>query len=253
MFDAIYCLSMERYPQRRKNAIRLLSQLTDLCPILFFSAIDAINYTKSEFNNQGFFPYPDWEIKNLKEDHRIDYDMFHEYNLQWVERFWNRPITRGEMGCMLSHYYIWVDAYKYGHQTILVFEDDFTFNINNLISGLQIYYDFRKTFDYDIFYLGGAPIIDGQHESDFVIKCEYIFQTHSYIVNWNWIETMIKSGCEKVIIPADEFFSVAIGKHPRYDLRSNIYNFKKKLLGYRLKNLVVGQLNQGGNTTEMVV
>jgi collagen beta-1,O-galactosyltransferase len=254
MIDMIYCISMERYPERRENAIRLLSSLTSICPVSFFDAIDANKYSERDFNDQGVFAYPDWEIENPEKDNRIDHQKISNYSLEdRVGRFWNRPITRGEIGCMLSHYYVWVDAYKNGYQTVLIFEDDLTFDEDKLVSGLQIYCDFRSSNAYDIFYLGGAPMIDGERKSEFVVRCDYIYQTHAYIITRECIGIMMNSGCEKTIIPADEFFSMSIGEHPRYDIRSNVYSFERKLRGYRLNDLVVEQLNQGGHTTEMVV
>lgn len=245
---------MERYPERRENAIRLLSSLTSICPVLFFTAIDASNYSERDFNDQGVFAYPDWEIKNPEKDDRIDYQKISDHDLKGrVERFWNRPITRGEIGCMLSHYYVWLDAYRNGYSTVWVLEDDFTFDLERLISGLQIYCDFINSNMYDVFYLGGVPMIDGLKKTDFIIECDYIYQTHAYIMTRECIRIMLNSNCEKIITPADEFLSLAIGEHPRYDMRGNVYDFERKLLGYRLSDLVVGQLNQGGHTTEMVV
>jgi len=39
----------------------------------------------------------------------------------------DRPMTMGEIGCFLSHYFIWKDMIDKGYKEIIVFEDDLRF------------------------------------------------------------------------------------------------------------------------------
>ena len=61
MIDAIYCISLNRLPERRNNCIQLLSTV-DFCPVYFLDAVDASMYTKQDFHDEGIYEYEDWEI-----------------------------------------------------------------------------------------------------------------------------------------------------------------------------------------------
>ena len=82
-----------------------------------------------------------------------------------------------------------------------------------------------------------------------VEESDYTYCTHGYVITDKCAKILINSDCEKHMIPADEFLSVTFCDHPRKDLR-NLYNFKRKLVAYRLITDVINQTNLGGSETE---
>jgi len=227
VIDAIYVISLERLPERRKKITDLLSEV-DFCPVYLFDAVDGQKLSTSNMSEEGFYCYDGWEI---------DSD----------NNWWNRPVKLGEAGCMLSHYLVWKDILKKGFETALILEGDATFIYEDLVKGLQLVNDFAG--NYDVFYLGCSPVKPGLKVNSLVEKCDYTYSTHGYIVTKECADILVSSGIEKDIIPSDEFLSVAFCDHPREDLR-DLYSFKRKLNAYRLLLDVVTQTNAGGSQTE---
>lgn len=45
----------------------------------------------------------------------------------YVDPYSKRPMTLGEIGCFLSHYYIWQKMVESNEQEVLILEDDIKF------------------------------------------------------------------------------------------------------------------------------
>jgi GR25 family glycosyltransferase involved in LPS biosynthesis len=84
----------------------------------------------------GIEAYKDWNLNTS--------DVYVKDN---ANRYWQRDVTLGEIGCTLSHIAIWEDAYKNGYDNILVYEDDFVFEKPMDWSQL----DKVKSMNYDFF------------------------------------------------------------------------------------------------------
>ena len=54
--------------------------------------------------------------------------------LQITEKYHPPPSAKGEIGCFLSHWRLWMHAIKHGYKNILILEDDlrFEFDFNNM-------------------------------------------------------------------------------------------------------------------------
>ena len=227
MLDAIYVISLERFADRRKKIVSLLEQIK-FCPVFIFDAVDGKNINTIDMNTEGFYCYDGWKIDSEND-------------------WWNRPVKLGEACCMISHFLVWKDIERKGFKNVLIIEDDSIFVYDELIKGLNIVNTFNK--EYDIFYLGCNPVRSGIKVNASIEKSDYTYCTHGYIITKECSEILVNSGCEKNMIPADEFLSVTFCDHPREDLR-NLYNFKRKLTAYRLIKDVINQTNLGGSATE---
>jgi GR25 family glycosyltransferase involved in LPS biosynthesis len=71
---------------------------------------------------------------------------------EWIEPFSSRIMTKGEIGCSLSHYNIWKKMIDQNLDNILILEDDveFTDEVNNISE----YFKFLPE-DWDMVYFGG--------------------------------------------------------------------------------------------------
>tara|TARA_B100001123_G_C15335518_1_gene1032698 strand:+ start:1109 stop:1828 length:720 start_codon:yes stop_codon:yes gene_type:complete len=239
MVDAIFCVSLERMEERRKNVIEILSKM-DFAPVYVFDAIDGMVLDWEDFYASGFYEY-----KNNKTDQNWTY--FPVINKKVIFKFWNRPVTKGEMGCSISHYLIWKKAYEMGFSEILVLEDDIEIKNNNWIN---VFSDFKNEYDYDLFYLGGS-CYDWDSFTKYVNRVFFKYTTHAYIIKSEAIRILLNSNYTSNMIVIDEFLTTCYDEHPRKDLR-NLYNIERKLKAYSIKEDAIVQLDQGGSQTEPI-
>ena len=224
--------------ERRKRAIELLSQI-DFCPVYFLDAVDATAYELKDFHDIGIHEYGGWKIHHdLCDIKKTDFTGG-LVNFQ----YWQRPVTMGEIGCTVSHYLVWKHAYEMNYQSVLIFEDDIDFKLNELVSGLNICSEFIKNNKCDIFYLACIPWLDDGEVDENIVKCEYAYQLHSYVVVRSAMKILLDAGLFDNLIVSDEFVPALYGNHPRKDIR-RLYNANRKLLAYRLRKKVVIQTDQ---------
>ena len=94
----------------------------------FFNAIDGQNLTDEYMKNN-------------------EYDTLNE----WIDPFHKRKITKGEIGCSLSHYGVYDKAFSMDHEITLILEDDTEFvrNYNELFNDLNVI-DWGQIPNFDI-------------------------------------------------------------------------------------------------------
>ncbi|PRD30641.1 UNVERIFIED_CONTAM: Procollagen galactosyltransferase 1 [Trichonephila clavipes] len=86
-FDQAYLINLERRPERRERMLNTLSEMGIQAHIL--KAVDGKALNDSYIEEMG--------IKMLPE---------------YADPYYKRSLTRGEIGCFLSHYHVWKDASK---------------------------------------------------------------------------------------------------------------------------------------------
>ncbi|MCL4135107.1 UNVERIFIED_CONTAM: hypothetical protein GTU68_016328 [Idotea baltica] len=101
-FDNIYLINLVRRPDRRERMLWSFDELGIEAEI--FDAVDGKRMNVSYLEDLG--------VKQLD-----------NYKDPWSKR----DMTYGEIGCFLSHYYLWEDIVKNGYKEVLVFEDDIRF------------------------------------------------------------------------------------------------------------------------------
>tara|TARA_Y100000034_G_scaffold87430_1_gene104857 strand:- start:1399 stop:2124 length:726 start_codon:yes stop_codon:yes gene_type:complete len=240
MIDAIYFLSLDRIPKRRRRAIKLLSQV-DFCDVYMVDGVDGSKYDFKDFHKEGIVEYKNWE--------RDAKDCMIETDNGMVNMFyWNRPVNKGEVGCALSHFLVWKHAHTFGLKSILVLEDDFYFEYPKFLDGLGVYSKFTSEQDCDIFYLGSKPFIDKNVIDDNIAHCGFAYLLHAYILEKDAIRILLNGGLLENLIPADEYVPASYGKHPRMDIQ-RLYNFERELNAYRLIDDVVSQDDLFGSQT----
>lgn len=185
----------------------------------------------------------------------IDFKVFPNWEIESDNEFWSRPITRGEVGCTMSHMGVWYNAYVVNeYETILVLEDDFfTYDPVDWDSIDKVNFT-----SWDMIYLGRIPQTQYDGVSDTTIDgiddfvyAGYSYQTHAYLIN--------RKGLSKInfqrptiyenIIPADELLSALISYHPRADIRGLITS---SLVGLAFTKTKIHQFRNeavGGSTT----
>lgn len=129
-------------------------------------------------------------------------------NHKWRDPFKFRRITKGEVGCFISHYTAWQKVVA-SNELTLILEDDCILDVQN--------YDekkIKKIFeenDIDILYLGynenKPDEIKGVTEKD-CVEVAYPYNTHAYVISPKCAIELVNSGFHRKIIPSDEVLSL---------------------------------------------
>ncbi|KAG7227142.1 hypothetical protein INR49_013940 [Caranx melampygus] len=129
-FDEIFLINLKRRSDRRE---RMLSSLAVLGIIATLTeAVDGKALNSSQLQAMGI-------------------DMLPGYK----DPYSDRVLTRGEIGCFLSHYNIWKQVVREGLQQVLVLEDDVRFEPRFRSRLVAIMGDVKKVgLDWDLIYVG---------------------------------------------------------------------------------------------------
>lgn len=108
------------------------------------------------------------------------------------------PLTRGAIGCALSHRKIWLEIIKNKIQTALILEDDIRFD-PNFDHKLNLY---KKTWpkDYDIVFLGYHPAsikyinknAFEESDGDYFALATHVYGLFGYIISYKGAEKLLK-------------------------------------------------------------
>ena len=106
------------------------------------------------------------------------------------ERIADKQLTRGMIGCYLSHINIYAKNVNQSN-LVLIFEDDAKFNINlsDFIKGFKNIPD-----DWDIILLGTVQIFEygNENQSDLFRKVTKFWGTQGYLINNSGMQKMLK-------------------------------------------------------------
>lgn len=151
-------------------------------------------------------------------------------------RFWDRKVTVGEIGCSLSHYGAIEDAYNDGRENVLILEEDF-----NVVDYLTIDEVNNYPKDYSLIYLGRkAKYLDDEKSyNEYYNHCKYSYNTHAYILSRKGMKQVLDSPLLDNVIAADEFMSALFGETDRDDAKKIFYNPDFK--AYSLKREAIDQ------------
>lgn len=128
--------------------------------------------------------------------------------------WWNRDVLPGEIGCAVSHWRVWKDAYENGYKRILILEEDFT--VLRQFNSIEV--DAIQE-PWTIMYLGHSFVRQPKRRiSDSVVEPDYTYTTHAYMLTNEGCRLLLEQNFDKSIIPLDEFLSATFCDHPRKDL-----------------------------------
>ena len=111
--DNIFVINLKKDTKKKEKITIRLNNANMLNKTTFF---EAVNGTLIDNNF-------------LKEKNITIYD-------KWLDPFTKRPITKGEIGCSLSHLLIWNKIVEKNLNNVIILEDDANFN-NNLLEEIK--------------------------------------------------------------------------------------------------------------------
>ncbi|XP_026801744.3 procollagen galactosyltransferase 1 [Pangasianodon hypophthalmus] len=197
-FDEVFMINLQRRSDRRERMLRALRMQGIDCKIV--AAVDGKAMNVSEIHSMGIHMLPGYS------------DPYH-----------GRPLTKGELGCFLSHYNIWKEIAERGLKTSLVIEDDLRFEIffkrrlKNLMSEVE-----REGLDWDLIYIGRKRMQVDHPEKAVpnihnLVEADYSYWTLGYMMSLQGAKKLLRAEPLSKMLPVDEFLPVMFNKHPVSD------------------------------------
>ncbi|XP_025413911.1 glycosyltransferase 25 family member-like isoform X1 [Sipha flava] len=164
----------------------------------------------------------------------------------YKDPYYKRPITKGEIGCFMSHYRIWAKTTSEGLGEVLVLEDDarfepyFRFKLQMVLNELR-----RLPFSWDLVYIGRKSLNDNNEirleNSKLLVWPGYSYWTLGYLLSGSGAKKLLNADPLKKLLPVDEFLPIMFNQHPKtewleqFDERNLIALSASPLLVYPIR------------------
>ncbi|XP_072294846.1 procollagen galactosyltransferase 2 [Eucyclogobius newberryi] len=200
-FDEIFLINLKRRLDRRTRMFKSFSAL-GLHPTLS-EAVDGKALNSSQLQALGIEMMPSYK-----------------------DPYSGRVLTRGEIGCFLSHHSIWKQVLERGLQMVLVLEDDVRFEPRFKKRLQAIMDDTKKAqLDWDLIYVGRKRM-QVQHPEKSVesinnlVVADYSYWTLGYALSQQGARKLLAAQPFTRMLPVDEYLPVMFNKHPNVDYMS---------------------------------
>uniref|UniRef100_A0A9J7YT66 procollagen galactosyltransferase n=1 Tax=Cyprinus carpio carpio TaxID=630221 RepID=A0A9J7YT66_CYPCA len=201
-FDEVFMINLLRRSDRRERMLRTLYEQEIACKIT--AAVDGKALNTSQIEALGIQMLPGYS------------DPYH-----------GRPLTKGELGCFLSHFNIWTEIVDRGLKTSLVIEDDLRFEVffkrrlQNLMEEIE-----SQRLDWDLIYIGRKRMQVDRPEKSVprihnLVEADYSYWTLGYMISLRGAQKLLRAEPLKNMLPVDEFLPVMYNKHPIEDYMSH--------------------------------
>ncbi|KAM6972558.1 procollagen galactosyltransferase 1 [Aplochiton taeniatus] len=194
-FDEVFMINLVRRAHRRERMLRALYEQELACKVV--TAVDGKALNTSEIEAMGIRMLPGYK------------DPYH-----------GRPLSKGELGCFLSHYNIWKEIVDRGLQTSLVIEDDLRFEVFFKRRLQALMYEVKShKLDWDLIYMGRKRMQVDHPEKSVpkiynLVEADYSYWTLGYVMSLQGAQKLLRAEPLKKMLPVDEFLPVMYNKHP---------------------------------------
>ncbi|XP_076004252.1 procollagen galactosyltransferase 1 [Genypterus blacodes] len=201
-FDEVFMINLARRADRRERMLRALYEQELSCKVV--AAVDGKALNITDIDSMGIKMLPGYK------------DPYH-----------GRPLTKGELGCFLSHYNIWKEIVDRDLRISLVIEDDLRFEVffrRRLQTLLQEVT--KHKLDWDLIYIGRKRMqVDHPEKSvpniHNLVEADYSYWTLAYMLSLQGARKLLAAEPLKKMLPVDEFLPVMYDKHPVSDYMSH--------------------------------
>ncbi|XP_048833497.1 procollagen galactosyltransferase 2 isoform X1 [Brienomyrus brachyistius] len=195
-FDEIFLINLKRRLDRRS---RMLSTLeTQGILVTLTDAVDGRALNTSQIQALGIEMIPGYS-----------------------DPYSGRVLTRGEIGCFLSHHHTWTQVVDRGLRQVLVLEDDVRFEprfksrLRTIMENID-----QAGLDWDLVYVGRKRMQVKQPEQsvagvDNLVVADYSYWTLGYALSLRGARKLLRAQPFGRMLPVDEFLPVMFNKHPK--------------------------------------
>ncbi|KAF5402016.1 Collagen beta-1 O-galactosyltransferase [Paragonimus heterotremus] len=195
-FDEVYFINLLRRSDRRAKMEYFLDQLG--IAARHVTAVDGKNLNVDLIANMG--------IKQLK---------------GYADPYHKRSLKFGEIGCFLSHFYLWQEMIEHGYQRILILEDDVRFapafvrNLAELIAEADTHVP-----EWDLIYVGRKRMSKNETRVPHTTRLaypDYTYWTLGYVLKRKGAEKLLAQEPLKKLVAVDEYLPIMFNRHPQRD------------------------------------
>lgn len=194
-FDEIFMINLKRRKDRRDRMLQSLYEQE--IKVQIFDAVDGKALNSSQ-------------LKAMK------IDMLPGYH----DPYSGRELTRGEIGCFLSHYYIWKEMVDRHLEQVLVIEDDVRFENHFKRKLMKVMSDIEEAqLEWDLIYIGRKRMQVQRPEKAVpnvmnLVEADYSYWTLGYAISLQGAKKLLAADALNKMLPVDEFLPVMYNKHP---------------------------------------
>jgi GR25 family glycosyltransferase involved in LPS biosynthesis len=191
----------------------------------------------------GATAYPKWKMEKVNSDVREE-----------VAKFWKRDVTKGEIGCFVSHM---STIQASNAEYLLVLEDDADMHSDFLYRVDQCLQELKEK-EWDAIDFGGVPMDSNKKRNitTSIVQQNYTYQTHCILYHARGMKKVQTVDCTKNAIPYDEFLGALRKIHPRSELNTlyattplMVYHPYTKLSWQRAENIHDTERHEGCSWT----
>ncbi|XP_047556723.1 inactive glycosyltransferase 25 family member 3 isoform X3 [Lutra lutra] len=202
-FDEVFVISLARRPDRRE---RMLSSLWEMeISGRVVEAVDGRTLNSSIMRSLGVDLLPGYQ-----------------------DPYSGRTLTKGEVGCFLSHYSIWEEVAARGLAQVLVFEDDVRFesNFRGRLERLMEEVEAEK-LPWDLIYLGRKQVNPEEEAAverlPHLVVAGYSYWTLAYVLSLAGARKLLASQPLCRMLPVDEFLPIMFDRHPNEQYKAHFW------------------------------
>ena len=187
----------------RSDRLTLFSKENPNLKFEVFSAVDGTKIEYAKLLEQGF-----------------------DVNHDWIDPIESTPLTKGEVGCFLSHWSIWQKCIE-KNEKVLVLEDDARvtndFNLNEIDALSEIY---------DFLYLGWKEMKESLPIDEKLVTPVYPYWGLAYVITPTAAKILVNEVAKRSIIPVDEYLPQKVKEFKVAGYSENVVNpVSRKELG----------------------
>ncbi|XP_076008901.1 procollagen galactosyltransferase 2 [Genypterus blacodes] len=201
-FDETFLVNLKRRLDRRTRMLKTMASLG--LHATLSSAVDGKALNTSQLQALGIEMLPGYK-----------------------DPYSGRVLTRGEIGCFLSHHSIWTQMIERGLQKVLVLEDDVRFEprfkrrMQAIMDAVE-----KAQLDWDLIYVGRKRMQVQQPERsvagvDNLVVADYSYWTLGYALSQQGARKLLAAQPFTKMLPVDEYLPVMFNKHPNVEFMSH--------------------------------
>ncbi|XP_013008994.2 inactive glycosyltransferase 25 family member 3 isoform X1 [Cavia porcellus] len=225
-FDEVFVISLARRPARRQ---RMLSSLWEM--EISGRVVDAVD---------------GWML-NSSVLRSLGVDLLPGYQ----DPYSGRTLTKGEVGCFLSHYSIWEEMAARGLAQVLVLEDDVRFerNFRGRLEQLMEEVATQK-LQWDLIYLGRKQVSPEEEVAveglPGLVVAGYSYWTLAYTLSLAGARKLLASQPLRRMVPVDEFLPIMFDQHPNEQYKEHFW--PRDLRAFSTRPLLASPTHYAGDT-----
>eukprot|EP00111_Clytia_hemisphaerica_P009761 TCONS_00028618-protein len=195
-FDEIFMINLKRRTDRYERMALTLKELGYKWK--HFEAVDGKKFSQDKVDSLGIVAMNDFKDPYLE-----------------------RPLTFGEIGCFMSHYYIWQEMVERNLETVLVLEDDvrFEFDFNRELKDVMKQADqISSVVNWDLIYLGRKHMSRAKEHlvkgASKIVWARYSYWTLGYVLRLSGAKKLLAGDPLPKMVPVDEYIPIMFDDHP---------------------------------------